>query len=226
MVKYVKWISYFVIRGSPLNIFYSLVTLYQHVSSVGLLLIVMGAFTLAILLLKIFQFRRLGLSKVQFIDQVLAHVKAGQYSQALQSLGTIKHPVAAVLQALIEKKFQHDESVQYVEAEVQRVGEARLSQLESYLRPIEVMSNLAPLVGLLGTVLGIIMAFSAVKSATYVDPGQLSNGISHALVTTALGLCVAIPAQIGFHYLDSCIEKVRLVMSDSVAQMINQPAKI
>ncbi|ODN42055.1 MotA/TolQ/ExbB proton channel family protein [Piscirickettsia litoralis] len=207
-----------------MNILQSLETLYQQVSSVGLLLIIMGAFTLSVLLLKAWQFNRLRLSKLNFIELVIQTVRAGQYAEALEHLTSIKHPVASVLQALIQKKFQQHESTQQIETEVQRVGEAKLSQLESYLRPIEVMSNLAPLVGLLGTVLGIIMAFSAVKSATYVDPGQLSNGISHALVTTALGLCVAIPAQIGFHYLDSIVEKVRLAMSDSVAQLMQQSA--
>lgn len=189
---------------------------YEQVGAVGMILILFGLFVLTLLLLKFYQFLRLGVWKKQLLSDNEQVLDQKQFSHLLNKLKHSNHPAAKTIYLLLQLKYVENKPEDYVESSVQRIGNKSLQQLEQYLRPLEVLSHLSPLVGLLGTVIGIIMAFSAIKSATYVDPGLLSSGISHALITTALGLSVAIPAQIGFHYLDSKVDKVRQMMSDYV----------
>ncbi len=88
------------------------------------------------------------------------------------------------------------------------------------LRTLEVISALSPLIGLLGTVFGMIGAFQALESAgSQVDPSILSGGIWEALLTTAAGLTVAIPALAAFHWADRTIELCREKLQDRLARL-------
>ena len=83
------------------------------------------------------------------------------------------------------------------------------------MRALELIANLSPLLGLLGTVLGMIQAFQKLESAgNQVDPALLSGGIWQALLTTAVGLIVAIPALIAHQWLDRRIDRCAHVMED------------
>ena len=191
--------------------------LYNNVGVVGFILILSGIFVICLLLLKIWQFNSLNVWRKNISNPERKNLSQEDCLLLIQDLSKNKNPVSKVVETLLKLKYIDRESDEYVESEVKRTGMNGINQLEEYLRPLEVMSHLSPLIGLLGTVLGIIVAFSAIKSASYVDPGLLSSGISHALITTALGLSVAIPAQVGFHFLDSKVEHVRKAMSNSVA---------
>ncbi|TNF68928.1 MAG: MotA/TolQ/ExbB proton channel family protein [Gammaproteobacteria bacterium] len=201
-----------------------LMQLYDRVGSVGCILILLGVFAISLLIVKIWQFTKFGVWKQFLINHTISeNIKTSDYTDAIEQLKNVKNPIANVMISLVRLKFIEKRTQLEVNTEIERLGKKYLNQLEQYLRPLEVLAHLSPLVGLLGTVLGIIMAFSAIKSASFVDPALLSAGISHALITTALGLSVAIPSQIGFHYLDSVVEKFRASLSDNVAKFIQQP---
>lgn len=191
--------------------------LYNNVGMVGFILILLGIFVICLIILKIWQFNSLNVWRKNILSLEDRNLKKEDCLSLIENLNQNKSPVSKVVQTLLRLKYIDKKPNDYVESEVKRIGMKGINQLEEYLRPLEVMSHLSPLIGLLGTVLGIIVAFSAIKSASYVDPGLLSSGISHALITTALGLSVAIPAQVGFHYLDSKVEHIRKTMSDNVA---------
>jgi biopolymer transport protein ExbB len=88
------------------------------------------------------------------------------------------------------------------------------------------MANAATLLGLFGTVLGMITAFQELQSAgSQVDPALLSGGIWVALLTTAVGLAVAIPATILYNWLDGIVENCAARMQDSVAQLFTLEAE-
>jgi biopolymer transport protein ExbB len=196
------------------NIMYDL---YSKLGVVGCVLILLCVFMLSLLILKILQFTILKTWRNINFTLGDKQIDKSTCQNLIQNFSKSKNPVKQVLKTLLNLKYIENKSDDYVQTEVKRIGSKYLNQLEEYLRPIEVISHLAPLIGLLGTVLGIIMAFSAIKSVSHVDPGMLSSGISHALLTTALGLVVAIPAQISFHFFDSKVEKIRESLNDHVA---------
>ena len=107
-----------------------------------------------------------------------------------------------------------------VREEMQRVGARELESLRSHLRVLEVIGTLSPLLGLFGTVLGMIEAFRRLEEAgSRVDPAILSGGIWEALLTTAIGLAVAIPAVAALNWLERKVERLRHDMEDCATRL-------
>jgi biopolymer transport protein ExbB len=104
--------------------------------------------------------------------------------------------------------------------ETTRLAIGHLENLRSHLRGLEVIGTLAPLLGLLGTVLGMITAFQQMESAgSQVDPSILSGGIWEALLTTAVGLIVAIPVIMALNWLERVVDRFRHRMEDALTQV-------
>jgi biopolymer transport protein ExbB len=95
---------------------------------------------------------------------------------------------------------------------VQDTGRHVVHELERFLNSLGTIASISPLLGLLGTVAGIIRAFNAVMLGGMGDPSKLAGGISEALVTTAGGLAVAIPSFIAYRYLRGKVERIVIEM--------------
>ncbi len=93
--------------------------------------------------------------------------------------------------------------------------------LERFLGTLGTIAGISPLLGLLGTVIGIMHAFKAIESGGMGDPRLLSGGISEALVTTAAGLCVAIPSLIAFRFLRGRVERLVALMEKDAGAFID-----
>ena len=179
---------------------------------------------LAIVLLKLYQFARLRIWRRAWIDEAVQAIRRGEPASALAVTRRNPGPFGRVLAIAIEEHQREDLSDEALREEVQRAGDAELGSLESYLRGLEVISSLAPLLGLLGTVLGMIRAFMRLEEAgTRVDPSLLSGGIWEALLTTAVGLAVAIPATAALAWLDSQVDGVRRTLADAVTRVLTAP---
>lgn len=99
---------------------------------------------------------------------------------------------------------------------------SQLNELRTGMRLLEVIAGAAPLMGLLGTVLGMIEAFKQLEMAgSQIDPSVLSGGIWQALLTTAAGLIVALPALIAWHHFDRGLENARIAMNALLARISN-----
>lgn len=104
--------------------------------------------------------------------------------------------------------------------ETARYARALLARARGGLRGLELASTIGPLLGLLGTVTGMISAFQALQEAgTRADPATLAGGIWEALLTTAAGMAVAIPAQIALTWYDSVIDRLRHGMEDQASRL-------
>ncbi|MDY6861184.1 MAG: MotA/TolQ/ExbB proton channel family protein [Pseudomonadota bacterium] len=104
--------------------------------------------------------------------------------------------------------------------ETTRVARALLAEARSGLRALELISVIAPLLGLLGTVLGMIEAFQTLESAgSQADPAALAGGIWEALLTTAAGMAVAIPASMALSWFESVVDAARHDMEDLATRL-------
>ncbi|MFK7793736.1 MAG: MotA/TolQ/ExbB proton channel family protein [Gammaproteobacteria bacterium] len=195
-------------------------TLIEAGGPVVIALIGMSVIGLAVLLLKNWQFFAIQFEKRGFIEPALDAWKADDI-QAMQTiLKQSKNPIARVIESATHAYSQHNTDHNLAREEVMRVATLKLADARSYLRVIEVIAALSPLLGLFGTVLGMIEAFHRLESAgTAVDPAVLSGGIWEALLTTAAGLAVAIPAIIALNWLEHRIERFKLVMEDAMTQI-------
>ena len=112
------------------------------------------------------------------------------------------------------------------EASLRIEGEAVVRKLEKHLSMLSILARLAPLMGLLGTVLGMISTFSEIASAQAgVNMNQLAGGIWQALITTAAGLVIAIPALFFLHHFQSRVNSVASALSEAANAMLSLPAE-
>lgn len=193
---------------------------YDAGGPVVAVLAAMSVIGLAIVLLKLWQFASLRLGNRGFIEPALRHWRAGEGEQALAVLGSSRNPISKVMATAMRGRLQPALPEAGLREEVTRQAVEHIESLRSHLRGLEVIANLAPLLGLLGTVLGMIEAFQQLQSAgTQADPSVLSGGIWEALLTTAVGLIVAIPAVIALNWLERVIERFRHRLEDAVTQV-------
>ncbi len=201
-------------------------SLFQQGGTVMYVLLLMSILATAIILLKSYQFYRSGLRQTAFVDDTLSALARGKYELALKNLKQQSSPVARVLESAVSFGANPVMTSRDVEAEVSRVGSAQIRNLESWLRGLSSIAHLSPLLGLLGTVTGMIVAFMNLQEAgSQVDPTILSGGIWEALLTTAFGLTVAIPAMAAFYYLEGEVDHVRAAMKDASIQVLRHFGK-
>jgi len=183
------------------------------------ILIVLSITALAIVIAKAVQFRALRLGDTRPVREALADYRAGRPARASAQLAGLRSPVAQVAaSAIAARRAMRDDQGPVREA-VTRQAAAHLENLRSHLRALEVIATLSPLLGLFGTVLGMIDAFQQMEAAgSRVEPSVLSGGIWEALLTTAVGLGVAIPATAASNWLDRRVERAAYEMEDAIAQ--------
>lgn len=109
--------------------------------------------------------------------------------------------------------------------EISRVAAGELFRQRKGLRALELVATIAPLVGLLGTVLGMVAAFQALEAAgSRADPSDLAGGIWEALLTTAAGMAVAIPASAALTWFESIADRAQGRIEDMVTRLLLTPA--
>ncbi len=173
----------------------------------------------SIVLIKIWQIMLLSPESTTTAKKAILLWKQNEPEQAL-SLLKISKPLDELLALSMEGLRQAEIPKELLKEELQRVASLRINQLRSYLRPLEVIASLSPLLGLFGTVLGMILAFQQMELAgSQIDPSVLSGDIWQALLTTAVGLGVAIPAVVAHNWLDRKTERVAVLINDGVTQV-------
>ena len=186
----------------------------------------LSVLALAIILLKAIQFARLGLASRTFVDGALAAWHTGEPDRALAVLSRTHNPIARTMERAIRGKRDRSLDRHDLEEDVARDGAVRIAELRRYLRLLELIATVSPLLGLLGTVLGMIDAFQALEAAgSRVNPAILSGGIWVALLTTAAGLIVAIPAAAAHNIFDGIAERYTQSLEHAVTQILVGPAR-
>lgn len=182
----------------------------------------MSFYTIYVVALKIMQFRSSKALETAFIAEAITEMKIDNWKNAEQKLEKQTSPVAAVMLKALKLVRYKDLPKSRVEPEIERVGTAELNNLKTNLRALEVIAAIAPLLGLLGTVMGMVKAFGKLAENTNrVDPSILAGGIWEALITTVAGLLVAIPAFAAYYYFSGQVDKVRVLMKDATTQILN-----
>ena len=184
------------------------------------ILMAMSVVAMAIILVKLYQFWSVGIGERRFIEPALAEHRRGAPEKALTVLARARNPIARVLETAIRAETRMRAADETVREEVVRVANLYLERLRSYLRALEVIGTLSPLLGLFGTVLGMIAAFQQLEaSGNQVNAGLLSRGIWEALLTTAVGLTVAIPTVAAATWLERRIDRLAHDMEDAATKI-------
>ena len=187
---------------------------------VVLVLLACSVVASTIVLMKLWQFRAVRLGDRRRAPQAIALLRRGRAEEALALLAGSRNPVAQVVARAIQGRRRRDLPEAVVREEVLRSGNEAIEGLRAHLGALEVIGSVAPLLGLFGTVLGMIEAFRRLAEAgSQVDPAILSGGIWEALLTTAVGLAVAIPVVVLCNWFERRVERVAHEMDNMVTQV-------
>jgi biopolymer transport protein ExbB len=173
---------------------------------------------LAIFFERVWTLFRLGMGTIAMVREVESLVRKNRIEEAVivcQRTGT---PLARILVSALRSAGRPREQIKTI---VEEVGGREAAPLERYLGLLGTIATISPLLGLLGTVLGMIEAFTIISAQGGGTPATLGGGISKALITTAAGLTVAIPTILLHKYLTSRVDRMVLEMEEYSLNMID-----
>jgi len=178
-----------------------------------------SALMVAIFVKKALEFQAQRLGQVQWLGQVLDALDDGEVSEARERARSSAHPVGRVIERML---LTFERRPDRVEAEASRCGSLELQRLEKNVGALAFIAQVAPLLGLLGTVVGMVELFIGMQGAgaAMVDAQLLASGIWKALLTTAAGLMVAVPSLAAYTLLNARTDSFRLTLSDAIAQVL------
>ena len=185
-------------------------------------LAVMSMMAVTVSFFKTFQFARLGVGKTTSAEAILSDWLGGRADAALQAAAGRKSVLARVLQAVFTGLRARPDDQSFAEELGRQTAIIELSAMTSRMRLLETVVQAAPMLGLLGTVIGMIDAFSTLSSAEgAVDPALLAGGIWTALTTTAAGLAIALITFFVATWLEGRIESERQSIEAVISAAIN-----
>ncbi len=192
---------------------------------VVIVLVVLSVISFTIITYKLFQFSGV-LSGQKRINAAMTQIQARDNQTALNAL-KLRSPAERVLAYAITAT-QNRMPQGLLDAELQRRGNAEVEQLNRFIRLLEVIALISPLLGLLGTVLGMITSFQELELAEgAANASVLAGGIWQALLTTAVGLVVAIPAAVAASLLSATVERASHKIESAIGRfnlIVNAPA--
>lgn len=179
-------------------------------------------YALGIILEKLWYLQKITIATQEFLNRILDKVKRHQIKEALAECDATKSPVARILKAGILK---YDRTREQIKEAIEDASLYEVPRLEKNLAALATVAHISPLLGLLGTVTGMIRCFQVIQAkATLLHPltaGDVAAGIWEALLTTVFGLIVAIPAFTAYNYLVSRINSFILEMEKASTELVN-----
>ncbi len=179
-------------------------------------------FAFTIVIERLIKLKREQIDTRVFMEQISKSLKRNKIMEALDLCERTGGPIANILKAGILK---HDRPRNEVREAIEDASIHEVPRLERNLPVLATVAHVAPLLGLLGTVTGLVSAFQVIESkasaTTPINPGDLAGGIWEALLTTVFGLCVAIPTFVAYNYLVSRVDGFVLDMERSATDLLN-----
>lgn len=186
------------------------------ISAAGIVLC--SILVLAIFIERSIALRRKHILPMGFLDQVRRSWYRGEVQAALDYCDA--HPVA-IARILKAGLARHVAGLDEVEKALEAAGQFEANGLGNHVRGLGVIANLAPMLGFLGTVTGMIKAFQAIAAAGTSNPSLVASGISEALITTAAGLLVGIPSLALFHFFRGRVDRFVTEMEEIALELMD-----
>lgn len=186
------------------------------------ILLIMSVISVTVILDRITTLRRARLNAPDFVAVVIRMIREQGTAQAVEYCRRIPKPVAAVAARILLQTGNREAR--------ERAGryalQAQINRLESFVSILGTIGSTAPFVGLFGTVMGIIRAFQDIAVNVGAGPEVVSAGIAEALIATAFGLLVAIPAVMFYNYcvrkIETLTQEIDLAMYDLIEALANE----
>jgi len=182
------------------------------------LILVCGFIALVIFLERFFHLHRAQIKIDDFLNGITINLTRGNDLEAISICDQTPGPAAYIVHtALLHRDDSKDELVKAV----QQAGIREIPRLERHMNLLITLAQVLPMLGLLGTVLGLLNILTALQAGSpLAEIGTLTGGLWKALLTTAAGLITGIPAYAGYHFLISRVESIALDMEQTAGEII------
>ncbi len=195
----------------------TMVEIFDKGGAVVWVLLGYSLLALSIIIERLLRFTMMGKLPAQFEETLLASHREGELSAYL---GRYRGPEVALLRGICDATSQGVKDLTRVAV---RIGSTELQRMERGFRTLAILGNTAPLLGLLGTIMGMIKAFMVIEAAGgKVDAQALAGGIWEAMLTTGVGLAVAIPVLLILHLLEGMADRRAQSMRSYASLLLEQ----
>jgi biopolymer transport protein ExbB len=187
--------------------------------------IILGSIiALAIILERFWVLWRIRLNIPQFAQEIFLYLERGHFQKALDRCGKVRHPIADVFKlGILNRSLKREE----IEKMMEREGDEQVQYMEQYLGALIIIIGVEPMMGFLGTIVGLINAFMTWEQmGSNITVNTLAAGIYQAMITTAAGLSVAIPAYILYHLIVGKIKSHAQEMSYYGNELVDILARV
>lgn len=194
--------------------------MFELIKAGGLLmwpLLVCSILSLAIILERLWFLQTRRIIPTQLVARVRAWDEAGALDANILNKLRAGSPLGRILAAGLANRHQDRE---VMKESIEEVGRHEVHDLERFLNALGTIAVITPLLGLLGTVIGMIKVFEVITALGIGDPGVLAEGISEALITTATGLTIAIPSLMFYRYFRGRVEALVVTMEREALKLI------
>ena len=189
------------------------------------LIILCSVIAFAVFIERIWHLRRARIDTDRFVKSILELIKHNKIMEAIDKCNDTPGPIAHIMKVGILK---HDRTREEIRESIQDAGVHEVPRLEKNLGVLATIAHISPLLGLLGTVTGMVKAFQVIEqkavSMIPVNPGDLAGGIWESLITTVAGLTVAIPTYVVYNYLVNKVDGFVLEIEKSATELVNMLA--
>lgn len=183
------------------------------------LILLTSALGVVVFIERFLHYHRAQINSTEFLNGVRTVLKRDNVVEALSICDATPGPVARLVKTAI---LNRDHGRERVREALEEAGLAEVPRLEEKLNLLATIAQIAPLLGLLGTVLGFIKTFNLMQSeGLFAHVGDLSSGVWKALICAAAGLAVAIPTHAGYNYLVSRVNSIVLDMERAATEIVN-----
>lgn len=186
------------------------------------LIILTSILAFGVVIERMYHLSRARINADKFMEDITAVLKRNKVIEAIEMCNAMPGPIAHIIKAGILK---HDRSRPEIKEAIEEAAQLEIPRLEKHLPILATIAHIAPLLGLLGTVTGMIKSFQIIQAKaiamTPVNPGDLAGGIWEALLATLAGLCVAVPTYIAYNYLVSQVDNFVYEMERSSTDLVN-----
>lgn len=172
-----------------------------------------------IAIVKLWLLFRAKINSRKFLERVVDLCKSGKIDEAIKLCERTRGPVAALFHAGLSRV---DRGLEYVEASIENEAAVQMGILEKGMVWLSTIIAIAPMLGFLGTVQGMIIAFDQIARSNDIVPSEVAGGISVALLTTFFGLAIAIPMQFFYNWFVAIIDGMVVDMEDKANQLIER----
>jgi biopolymer transport protein ExbB len=198
-------------------------SIFHYSSNWNIILVVIGICSLVsftIFIERLIHLRNSEIDTNGFIINLRKSINDGNIVEAIQTCEMTRGTISNIVKAGLSK---HNRSKEEIEGAMEISGMIEIAQLEKNAKILSIIAHIAPLIGLLGTVLGFIQAFSEMRMSGLVDISatRIGEAMEYALVTTAFGLVVAIPSVLAYNYIVSRVEGFVLEIQTTSSEIVD-----